>query len=125
MLTATRTWRGHFAAYAQRLAQHPLADRHDEPRLLGDRHEFAGRDGGLARRAPTQQRLEAGNLVALDVEQRLKVESELAVGQRAAQPALEVVAAQHARVHLLLEEAVAPRASCLVRLSARSASRNN
>jgi hypothetical protein len=77
--------------HAQRLAQHPLADRHDEPGRLGGRDELVRAQEAPVRVLPADQRLEAGNLVALDVEQRLKVESELAVGQRAAQPALEVV----------------------------------
>ena len=55
---------------------------------------------------PAQQRLEAADLVAREVDERLVVELELAVGQRLAQIDLQLAARLHVGVHVRLEEAV-------------------
>ena len=54
---------------------------------------------------PAQQRLEAGDLAALQVQLRLVVELELIFAQRHPHVVLELVAGAHALVHLALEEA--------------------
>ena len=63
------------------LPQHPFADRHDEPRLLRERDELAGRNDAPLRMIPAQQGLEAACLVALDVDDWLVVEFELAIAE--------------------------------------------
>ena len=55
---------------------------------------------------PAQQRLEAGDLAARDVDERLVVQLELVGEQRLAQIELEPAALLHLRVHFRLEEVV-------------------
>ena len=43
------------------LANHPLADRHDEPAVFGDRNEGAGQDQPFLRMIPAQKRLVSNN----------------------------------------------------------------
>ena len=74
------------AACAQRLAQHPVADRHDEAGLLGERDEVAGRHDA----APSGwcQRSSASTPITRPVAQvdlRLVVQLELVALERAAQ----------------------------------------
>ena len=88
-------------------AQHPFADRHDQPVRLGDRDEVVGRDHAAGRMAPAQQRLEAGDATAGNVDQRLVMDLELAFGQRAAQIGFELPSLQGGALQVLLEEAMA------------------
>jgi hypothetical protein len=62
---------------------------------------------------PPQQRLEARDLVALKIEQRLVMDFELMERERFAQVELKRGAALHARVHLWLEEAIGAAAVLL------------
>jgi len=75
-------------ALLARLAQHPLADRHDELRVLGDRQELARQHRAELRVLPAQQRLGADHAAAQHVDDRLVAEHELAALERLAQPLL-------------------------------------
>ena len=88
------------------LPQRPFADRHDQAGLLGQRDELDRRDEAALGVMPAQQRLQTADLVALEVDERLVVELELAVGQRLAQVELQLAARLHVGVHVRLEEAV-------------------
>ena len=57
-LTAMR-WSGQRDRRLAGLAQHPVADRVDQPGFFGDRDEDAGRDQAVRRMMPAQQRLDA------------------------------------------------------------------
>ena len=70
-------------------AQHPFADRHDQPGLLGQRDEVGRRDTAARRAVPAHQRLEAGDPVFRQVVQRLVVQLELAALQREPQIRLQ------------------------------------
>ena len=65
-----------------------------------------GRISAALRMTPAHQRLEAGDLAALDVDERLIEQLELAVLDRLAQIELDDAAGLHARVHFGFEEAV-------------------
>jgi len=56
-LTATRIGDGHLRLRRTR-AQHPFADRSDQPGVLGQRHELHRRDIAMLWMVPAQQRLE-------------------------------------------------------------------
>ena len=86
------------------LAQHPFADRHDEPAFLGERDEGAGRDQATLRMLPARQRLEAGDL-AVDARLRLVVQHQLAALDRRSQVVLERAPLAQPLVHVGLEEA--------------------
>ena len=55
----------------------PLANRHDEPRLLEDRDELVGQDEPALGMAPSQQRFGSAQLPAGQLELRLVEEREL------------------------------------------------
>ena len=103
------------------LPHRPFAERDDEPGLLGQRDELGRRDEAALGVMPAQQRLEAADLVAREVDERLVVELELAVGQRLAQIDLQLAARLHVGIHVRLEEAVDAAPSALARSRARSA----
>ena len=63
----------------------PVADRLDQPAVLGGGDELAGRDHPALRVVPAQQRLDGDGGAAGDLEDRLVVQLELAAGQRPAQ----------------------------------------
>ena len=88
------------------LPEHPFAERHDQPDFLGDRNEFVGTDQAALRMVPAQQRLEAADLAARKLDQRLIVELEFVGEQRLAQVELQPAALLHLRVHLRLEEMI-------------------
>src|SRR5262249_44895127 len=56
---------------------HPLADRHDEPRFLEDRHELAGGHEPALRVPPPQERLDADDGPRGYADLRLVVDQEL------------------------------------------------
>ncbi len=62
---------------------------------------------------PAHQRLEAADLVAGEVDERLIVELEFAVEHRLAQVEFEAAARLHLRVHLRLEEVIGAAAFAL------------
>ena len=92
-------------------AQHPLADRHDQPRLLGDRDEVLRPDQTEAGAVPAQQRFDAGHASRGDVDLRLVVELQLAALERVAQIVLQRQPLQRAAVHRRREH--------LIRVAAR------
>ena len=65
-----------------RLREHPPAQRHDVPGLLGDRDETVGADPLPGRQVPADQRLDADGHAVGQPDQRLVLEGELARGQR-------------------------------------------
>ena len=82
----------------------------------------AGRHDAALGMVPAQQRLEAADLVALEVDDRLVVELELAVRQRLAQIELQLAARLHvARPSPARRSGRLPRPSPLARYRARSA----
>ena len=96
-----------------RLAQHPFAERNDQARVLGDRDELRRRHQPLVRLRPAQQRFGAADAPRGEVDQRLVVQHELAVLERAPQVGLGREAAAHALGHLRAEELVVGAARLL------------
>ena len=86
---------------------HPLAERHDQPGLLGERNELVGRDQPAGRMPPAHQRFHAAPLPGLDVEERLVVHLELASCDGVAQIAFEGVAGFELGRHRLVVDRVA------------------
>ena len=76
-----RAGRGCRASASARLAagfaQHPVAERHDEAGLLGERDELGGGDEAALRMAPAHQRFHADDAPAAHVDLRLVVQHEL------------------------------------------------
>ena len=70
-------------------AQHPFADRPDQPRLFGQRDEFGGRDAAELRVGPAQQRFEALDRARLAGDDRLILKMQLVIGERAPQRDLQ------------------------------------
>ena len=77
------------AHLATGLAQHPVADRHDEAGFFGDRNERVRRHQTARRMAPADQRFGAAHAVRRDVDLRLVVQLELTLFERAAQVVLQ------------------------------------
>ena len=69
-------------------AQHVRADRADQARLLGERDEVGGRHVAAGRMPPAGERLDAAEPVAVEVDDRLELEADLAALQRTLQVAL-------------------------------------
>src|SRR5262245_12963555 len=88
------------------LAQHPFAERNDEPDLLGERNELGRRHGAAVRTVPAQQRLAACDLLALGIDQRLVEHLELIASERLAQIELEAAPRLQLSIHLALEETI-------------------
>ena len=57
--------------------ERPAAELDDQARFLGDRDELARRDRAVAVMLPAGQRLEAGDLAGLELDQRLIGERQL------------------------------------------------
>ena len=95
------------------LAQHPAPERHDQPALLGDRDERAREHDPLLRVAPAHQRLDGDDPALVEVDERLVVELELVVVERAAQVLLELEALHHAPAHAAVEQLEARAAAVL------------
>jgi hypothetical protein len=72
------------------LAQHPAADRHDQAGLLGERDELERRHEPALGVVPAHERLDAGDPAVVELDDRLVVELELAVLERALQVGLEL-----------------------------------
>ena len=77
------------ARLARRLADRPLAQRHDQPGLLGERDELAGRHEDAVA-LPAHQRLDADHAHAAGVDLGLVVQDELVALDRLVQRALEL-----------------------------------
>ena len=104
--TAILMGAGHCGGGAAGFAQHPLAERFDQPGLLGDRDELGGetrpRSGWRQRTSASAQLTD----LAGEVDHRLEVEGELVLDQRLAQISLERATLAHLHVHVGIEEAV-------------------
>ena len=112
-LTATRTSSGHFIAWRQAswITQAPIGTISPVSSASGMNSSGATRPRvGMV---PADQRLERADPVGLEIEQRLVIELELAVGDRAPQIRFEPVARLRAGVHLGFEEAVGAAALAL------------
>ena len=81
------------------LAQHPLAERDDQPGVLRHREERARRDR-LVAAPPADQRLRAGDPGGGELHDRLVLQLKLFPGDRPLQVARHVKAAYHVRVHV-------------------------
>jgi len=66
-------------------AQDPLANRNNEAAVFGDRHEVGRTDEPALRMLPADQRFGAGQRSGFEIDLRLVVEQELALGERAMQ----------------------------------------
>ena len=71
--------------------QHPVAERVDQPGLLGHGDELAGGDHPVLGVLPAQQRLERDELAGPQAEDRLVVQAQLVARQCAPQPGLDRV----------------------------------
>ena len=60
------------------LVEHELADRHDQPGLLGQRDELAGRDEAALRVLPAHERLGGDHVAGGEAGDRLVLDRELA-----------------------------------------------
>ena len=88
------------------LAQHPLADRHDEAALLRDRNELRRQNKPERRVIPADQNLAAGHGPADEVDLRLVMQHELVLLHGAAQVVFDHHALDGAGIHVALEELV-------------------
>ena len=75
--------------------QHPGAQRHDEPALLGPGHELAGQHGAASGAAPAKQGLDADQATVRHRHLGLVVEVELAELEPKAEVTLEQLALLH------------------------------
>ena len=71
------------------LVHRPAAELEDEPAFLGDRNEFGRADLAAILVVPARQRLEAGYLAGLQVDERLIEELQLVLVERAAKLGLD------------------------------------
>ena len=82
-----------------RALEHLAAERDDQPRLLGDRHEVRRLDRLAVRAVPARERLEADDPARRGLHDRLVGDLERVGLDRAAQVGLEVEPAHHLLVH--------------------------
>ena len=90
------------------MPQRPLPDGNDQPDLLGEGDELAGRNQSKLGMTPANQRLETLQGASLQVQGRLVEQLKLPERHGSPQVQLKLPAGLHARVHLRLEEAPAP-----------------
>jgi len=93
--------------------EHPLANRDDQARVLGQRNEVAGWDQALVRVFPAHERLQACNAAVVQGKDRLVVHAQLAALDGAMQLAFQVQVLDWQVVHARLKERVASAASGL------------
>ncbi len=96
-----------------RLLEHVAPERHDQPGVLGERDELERRDAAAARMVPAHQRLDGDRLAGREVHDRLVLDEQLALLQRALELVLEVVAADDRVAHLRGEDGEAALAALL------------
>ncbi len=113
----------HVARPARRLGaggpDDPFAERVDQADFLRYGNELARRNQPAPRMAPARQRLDRDDAVVGEADDRLVMEFELVVGERAAQVALELHPLDRTRGHFRPEQAIARRG----RLSSRRRAR--
>ena len=93
-------------AWQAGLPQHPLADARDQPGLLGQPQELARLDHAALGVVPADQRLEADDLAAAQVDLRLVEEPELALLDGPLEVGLGARAGAHAAAHAVVEHLV-------------------
>jgi len=95
---------------AGRVAEHAVADRHDEAGFLGQRDEIGRADQATLRMHPAQQRLGLVDAPAAQADDGLVVQHELVVVDRGAQVLHQLLAPEGCLLHRTDEvvEAVAP-----------------
>ena len=71
-------------------AQGPAADALHQPGALGDRDEERGRDGLVAGTVPAQERLDADDLTAAALDERLEDDAQLILGEGLAEGGCEL-----------------------------------
>ena len=98
---------------AARLLDHPHADGHDEAGLFGDVDELRRHERAALGMLPAQQRLDADDEAALEVDGRLVDDAQLVAVERAAQRGLDVEAFDERRAHAFVVDLVARPASLL------------
>ena len=81
------------------LAQGLAADGHDEPVLLGQRHELQRRDESPFGMLPADERLGGHDAAGIDVDDRLIVQHELVVGDAPFQICFQLLALDERLVH--------------------------
>ena len=107
------------ARLAGGLAQHPGADRHDQPVLLGQRDEGVGHQQAALGMIPADQRLDADKAAVAGADLRLEQQRELLLRDRLAELALQhQVVPRQADLTRLEEDAVGA-AACLGRMQRR------
>ncbi len=88
--------------------EHPVAELVDLAGLFRDRNEFGRRDHAAFGMTPAQQRLAGRDLAVLEIDHRLIVDFQAAIGDRLTQFEFQDSPRLGARVHAGLEEAVGP-----------------
>ena len=86
-----------------RLLEHVLAERQDQPGLLGQGHEFRRPDDASARMLPAHQRLLGDQAAGVEVDDRLEVQRELLALDREPQLLLQTMALEHRGAHARVE----------------------
>src|SRR5829696_2445614 len=107
------------------LEQHPVADRPDQPLLLGQGDERRRRQQPLDRVVPADQGLDPGDAARDQLEDRLVVQHQLVAVGHVAQLGLQLQALEHVLVHVGMEQLVAVLAPALAAYMATSALRSS
>ena len=89
-----------------RLVEHPIAEGHDEPGLLGQRDERAWRDHAALGMKPPDERLAAMDLTIVDVEDRLVMQQKAIVADRVLHLDFQPEAGLPRRIHGAFKQAV-------------------
>ena len=95
--------------FAQRLhitqgpGNDPVAQRHDQPALLGQRYELAGREQAALAVTPAHQRFQPDNLAGAQIQTRLVMQFQLVTAQGSAQLAFKVGQAAGITVDAFIE----------------------
>src|SRR5207302_2730627 len=90
------------APLATCLLEHPLSERHDQAHLLGDRDERVRSDSPAPRMVPAHERLHLDDATAVQIDDGLVMDSELASLERSPQVSLNFEALHGARVEALV-----------------------
>ena len=95
------------AQLSARLLEHPPADGHDQPGLLGHGNEVCGRNDAALRVVPADQGLEADDPSGLELHDRLVEKLKLIPFDRQAKIVLRLQSSYGLSVHGLVEDLVA------------------
>ena len=89
---------------AQRPGNHPIAQRHNQPALFGQRHKLAGGQQATFAVTPAHQGFKADNLPGAQIQARLVMQLQLVAAQGAAQFAFKVCQAAGVAVDAFIEQ---------------------